>query len=429
MTNIKLRKIYVDGYKNLIECETEVHDFNVLVGPNNSGKTNFLELFAFVNGLIRGSKDLRKEIFENASTPRGDSSVCQISGHVCKPIKISFLLEDSTERISKEIKYSLAVQCTSSYLKEKKHDIKVGFISEELSIKDRTKTGKAISLIKRKGDSLIVKTKSGNPSKKRIDREESSLYAVQVLYPDPKKLYKHTVAAVMTVLDMLDIDVLFASAVGLRGRMGKGGKSVFYKSPFRVTSFDLIAALSRIRKESKLFKQFKGVLCQILDLEDARFVSVKVPENLRKSSKELPNLIHFFELKLPGQSYSSIENFSDGTIVVTAILVMLLSPERKGAVFCIEEPENCLHPKALKTLISYLLHKSKETQIFVTTHSSYILNLIDPNDVIISRVYKDGGAHFERIGNIRELRKRLAKGYISFGDLLEAEFKEGEDTI
>ena len=39
---MKLKQIRVDGYKNLINCEVNLGDFNVLVGPNNSGKSQSL---------------------------------------------------------------------------------------------------------------------------------------------------------------------------------------------------------------------------------------------------------------------------------------------------------------------------------------------------------------------------------------------------
>ncbi|MGO9147350.1 MAG: AAA family ATPase, partial [Desulfomonilia bacterium] len=34
--------IGIDGYKNLIDCDIDLHNLNVIVGPNNSGKSNFL---------------------------------------------------------------------------------------------------------------------------------------------------------------------------------------------------------------------------------------------------------------------------------------------------------------------------------------------------------------------------------------------------
>ena len=45
---MKLKEIRVDGYKNLINCRIPLGDFNVLVGPNNSGKTNLLETISIV---------------------------------------------------------------------------------------------------------------------------------------------------------------------------------------------------------------------------------------------------------------------------------------------------------------------------------------------------------------------------------------------
>lgn len=49
----KIEKISVHNFKSLHELEFELGSLNVLIGPNGSGKTNFLELFKFVNLCVR----------------------------------------------------------------------------------------------------------------------------------------------------------------------------------------------------------------------------------------------------------------------------------------------------------------------------------------------------------------------------------------
>ncbi|MBE9595198.1 MAG: AAA family ATPase, partial [Proteobacteria bacterium] len=40
-----LKKIEIKNFKSLKDCSIELRDFNVVIGPNASGKTNFVELF------------------------------------------------------------------------------------------------------------------------------------------------------------------------------------------------------------------------------------------------------------------------------------------------------------------------------------------------------------------------------------------------
>jgi|GEM_PF-849752 len=423
---IKVKNIFVNGYKNLIKCSADLGDFTVLVGPNNSGKSNFLEIFSFVRGLIYGSEDLRKSIFEQGSCPRGLSCVCNIDKKKPKKIDISFLIEESEngKRFS-EITYFLSVKC-SSVLYKTKDDVETGFINEELTFKEKSQKGRAASLFKREGNLLRVRTESGNTSTKKIESTESSLRAVKTLFPNFENLDHSFGRAYNALMLILGVEVFAGSSDGLREDLYEEKKRPFYKID-RVTSFGIIPSIAKIHKDKKLFQHFKSVLCQIMDLEDARLLRIEVPEELRKESKDLPKIFELFQLKSHGQPYSELSSFSDGTLLVIAILIMLLSPDRPSPFICIEEPENCLHPKALKTLISYLVQRSKETQILITTHSPYLLNKINPADVIVSYLRDDGTASFDRVPNLRKLYKQLAKDFISFGDFLETDFKEDHE--
>jgi hypothetical protein len=281
-------------------------------------------------------------------------------------------------------------------------------------------------LLKRSGDSFKVRTKSGNFSKHNISLKSSALPAVQVMYPKFEGLDVGFIGSFISLVRMLFASVHAISPEQIRANIGKGTAKPF--AQYRSTSIDLIQAVGKIKTDELLFSQFKSVLCQVLDLEDVRFTTFKVPPDLRKDSKELPEEVQFFELKLPHQPFTFINNFSDGTLVVTAIVAVVLTPDNQSKLLCIEEPENCLHPKALKTLISYLIQKSRDVQIIITTHSPYLLNFISPEDVLAAHVFDDGATRFERIKNIKELNRRLSKGYISFGDLLETEFREDEEV-
>ena len=192
---------------------------------------------------------------------------------------------------------------------------------------------------------------------------------------------------------------------------------------------DRINQIAEIKKDDASYEQFKNVLCQVLDIESADFISFKVPEELRQNMTDAPEVFQLFNLKMLGQPPADIRNYSDGTLMVVAILVLLLSPEKNCPLICIEEPENCLHPKALKTLLAYLKQKTVDFQIMLTTHSPFLINQVNPEDVTVARVKDDGSTHLERISNIKELHRKLRKGFISFGDMLETGFEEDEGVI
>lgn len=419
-----VRQVYVDGYKNLVDCQFNLHDINILVGPNNSGKSNFLEIFSFVKGLLFGSNDLRKDIFENASTFRGDSSVCLVSDHICKPISMSFTTELSgNDKRRRLVKYSFKIQCALSTAKPGKEDKKIGFLSEEIIIKDVAKTGKPTFLLKRKENTFEVRLKSGHFKKNIIDRRVSCIPTTATLYPGLNNLDTNCAIAFYSITNILNTDVISASAIGLRASLGRGGPNPFDQTIKLFNAFDLLPLIAHIHKKKALYNHFKSTLCQILDLEDAVFSVIPLPKELAESSKNASKESYFFGIKMPNVPLTAITNFSDGTLIVVAILTVILSPERSNELICIEEPENCLHPKALRTLISYLL-QHKDNQILITTHSPYLLNLIRPEDVTIASIQKDGSTRFDRVKHLKEISRKLKSGFINFGDLLETDFED-----
>ncbi|MCE5210416.1 MAG: AAA family ATPase [Deltaproteobacteria bacterium] len=424
-TRIKLNKIFVDGYKNLSECTVHINDFNVIVGPNNSGKSNFLEIFAFVQGVVQGSDDFHKKIFEDGFAPRGDASVCQEQGKndTLKPIVIQFFMEVTEgEKPTLHVEYSLTVNCRSIWANRRKVSLEdLGFISEQIKYKNKKNTGKPIVLINREKREMQIRKENATFASHSIELFSSCMRVTRAIYPDFQGLDHNFSLIYSSILSILSSKPINLSAHELSLDLESGKKPKGYK----LVSFDLIEAIADLYNNSnEVYEEFRNTLCQILDLEDVKFQAIPVPDEIKKDIKDVPDILNYFALKLPNCKYSRLDNYSDGTFRVVALLVSVLSQEKDSVISLIEEPENCLHPKALKTIISYLKQKSKEKQIIITTHSSYVLNNVSPEDVIVARFKESGNTTFDRIKNIKELRKRLSRGFISFGDLLYDEFRD-----
>lgn len=77
------------------------------------------------------------------------------------------------------------------------------------------------------------------------------------------------------------------------------------------------------------------------------------------------------------QLYAEITNKSESAI-------------EKPIIFFIDEPETFLHPKAQNKLMETFSKLSDTSQIFITTHSPYLLKLFDKSKHQLSIFYKDG---------------------------------------
>jgi len=118
------------------------------------------------------------------------------------------------------------------------------------------------------------------------------------------------------------------------------------------------------------------------------------------------------------------DNLSQGTLYLLAVLFLVFQPEPPSVV-CIEEIDRGMHPRWLRSLRDLLYRLSyprdfgesrAPVQVLATTHSPYLLDLFKdhPEEIIIS--HKHGlSAHFERLSDRTDLGSLL--GEASLGDL------------
>ncbi|MFC1981642.1 ATP-dependent endonuclease [Chloroflexota bacterium] len=77
------------------------------------------------------------------------------------------------------------------------------------------------------------------------------------------------------------------------------------------------------------------------------------------------------------QQHIPLEVMGEGVANIVGLLVDLCVAEDK--LFLIEEPENDIHPKALKSLLSLIAEKSENNQFIVTTHSHIVTKYLGSN--------------------------------------------------
>ena len=88
---------------------------------------------------------------------------------------------------------------------------------------------------------------------------------------------------------------------------------------------------------------------------------------------------------------------SDGTIRFLALLAVLLHP-KKAPLLCIEEPELGLHPDALAIIAELLVEAKGTTQVIVTTHSDVLVSaLTEEAESVLVSDYVGGGTEFRRL--------------------------------
>jgi len=69
-----------------------------------------------------------------------------------------------------------------------------------------------------------------------------------------------------------------------------------------------------------------------------------------------------------------LTSMGEGVANVLGLITDLCVADQK--IFLIEEPENDIHPKALKALLKLIVEKSKTNQFFVSTHSNIVMKYL-----------------------------------------------------
>lgn len=405
---MKLKQIRVDGYKNLIDCVVNLGDFNVLVGPNNSGKSNLLEAIVILGRLFFGSEETLNHILKGRTTlSRLSFSNCHLDKYKNKPMSIGITFEIRNWVVN----YDIALRLGTSKEEEG------AFISELLTAKNPSKRGPSKKYIWRTGTDLEILGKQHKISKKK-----PSLQAITSLYPDFEGLPPEF-SLFFWGIGYVGMTKIFAlSPRNLRHDIDSE-KSIEDIPSAPIYSFDLSLFADNIKEERKYYELFTQSLCDILDLQDVHFHAEDVnPPS--KEGKAPQKRIRFFGVKNFGNNYSLIDEYSDGTLVVTAILETLFSKGVRGPILCLEELENCLHPAAVERLLRFLQGHSDEWPVLITTHSPHLLNGVNPEDVNVAIVDESGAAHFEKVRNTKQLRDYLKSGFMSFGDMLASNFED-----
>jgi len=118
---------------------------------------------------------------------------------------------------------------------------------------------------------------------------------------------------------------------------------------------------------------------------------------------------------------------SDGTLKLLAYLTVLYSAE-PPAIIGIEEPENQLHPKLLSVLAEELREASAASQVFVSTHSPYLVDEMRAEEVWLLHRGEAGFAKAVRASSVPIITTMIESGG-KLGDLWMEGYFPNADPI
>jgi len=342
-----LRSLYIVNYRSLRDVSVQLGPINVLVGPNAAGKSNLLDVLAFL-GHAAGS-DLQP-----ALERRGGFDRVRFRGRPKGNGFITIGLEAQLTTFSSEgalDEYTL------------RFGIRRGGIqrTEEFWFKRTSGRGRRIGLA---GSKLEVEDQGRESRSQEVDSSVLGLALIQRLGRDAGRDQVIELTDALESFRVFEVDV---PAARLPARRVAGQRLANDAS--NLASFLVDLAESDADVWAELVSDARHL---VPGLENIQLVPVG------GSAKGV--VVELEERGLSGTT--ALAEASFGTVRALALLALLYDPD-PPRITCIEEIDHGLHPYALDRIVDLLREASSRTQFVIATHSPVFVNRLRADELIV----------------------------------------------
>lgn len=128
-------------------------------------------------------------------------------------------------------------------------------------------------------------------------------------------------------------------------------------------------------------------------------------------------------IKIDGLTLSP-NQLSEGTFKTLALVFYILND--KNDLLLIEEPEVCVHHGLLNSILQLIVQQSRFKQIIISTHSDYVLDMLEPENILLVQKNYELGTKVSSISNTLSANDyRVLKDYLENEGNLGEYWKEG----
>ena len=347
----KLDYITVRGFKSIASIEKlKPGPLTVLIGPNGSGKTNFLGVFSFLNAIRHGR--LRTYVAKAG----GADKVLHFGSRVTEALHVHIGFRNEAPHQHEKNEYEIALEPSAA--------------DELVPVSEFVR--------------FHNEAKHDHPYENEI--HATSRWEAGISMPDLRK-------TALSVQQRLAKWCLYHfHDTGATSPLKKTG-NVHDNHHLRHDGSNLAPFLHLLReKHDESYRTIVGTVRQA-----APFFQdfVLEPEPLNQDTVLLR-----WDHK-GTDAYFDASSLSDGMLRFMALATLFLQPkEYRPSVMMLDEPELGLHPYAITLLASLMKKAATDTQVVVATQSSLLLDHFKPEDLLVAdRV--DGATQFTRLDPAR----------------------------
>jgi len=409
-----IKKIKISNFKSFDKLEVELRNFNLLIGANASGKSNFIQVFKCL-------RDITKHGLENAISMQGGIEYL-------RNLNIGSSEDFSVEVVSDvSDSFTLSVSLPSAPKKG------VGLEGLETTYKFALKFRESGARFEIAEDELSQRCNFYNYTRRRGKLlKEEALGQGEIILSRIKGRTKLVLNPPEGVkVDQNDIFEIYATSQYFKGKVLKPktllmeGPHLFFVGRTLRSSFENISIYDFDPKSPKKAQKITG---RAELEEDGSNLAITLKNIMRSgnSKRKLLNLLHevlpfvndlgtetfadkslMFKLReeYSGKRFLPASLMSDGTINLTALIIALYFEE--NPLIIIEEPERNIHPHLISKVIGMMKEASHKKQIIATTHNPEMVKHVDLNDILLISRDKNGFSRISRPAEKEEIRAFL----------------------
>lgn len=464
---IEISEIEVRNFKNLKNVRIKPGKFNVVVGPNGSGKTNLLEFFKLLRKIYVERNPypfLEWGGYENVVWNHQRSLPIEFRLETVEGITLNEILDDEI-KLEKTIPLTIYRSIYASFWADKSENLKM--LKEGMEVRVPELDFKF--MVEKSGEIWTVKINQKLYKLKAEEVELESLhFSIVSTLDDVLKLrFKR-----FTVMERFMINLYISLTKSLSESKEKNKRVIHVEllrealmqrlKNLKVSSISKLIEENYKRKSSDIWTEFlyvdfrkkqrkdlvnelykttllknylpfliifKTAILLPLNLTEIKYKRIlPTDEPLKERGENALDILALTQLrenKLPDRIEYALETYFNGRGYfkernfyfydlntrtefskehlpegMLKLIVILTALERNPAILMIDEVENSLHPELLEFLVEVL--KESEGSVFLTTHSPVVLNLVEPEDVLIFKPTTEG----VEIRNLTEFKSK-----------------------
>jgi predicted ATPase len=392
-----ITKIEALNFRCLRYISQPLDSFHILVGPNASGKTTFLDVISFISQLVSNGLESaineRTRNFQDLVWERsGNQFELAIEARVPEHIRTSLLSDRAFDTIRYELMIGLDVGSGQ-----------VGILEERVSIKKSEVQNKSEPVQRDFFPTLFslpptLLTSKGTPPRISYTvvnkvREGNDYFRTELLDESKKSWqYAFKLGIQKSALGNLPSDeTQFPATTWLKNLLAEGVQ------PFVLNS--LLIRRASPPGQGRRFKPDGSNLPWVIDdlyqRDRSRFqdwlahLQTALPdiENIRTVERE-DDRHRYLVVEYKGGLNVPSWLVSDGTLRLLALTLPAYLPNLQG-IYLIEEPENGIHPRAVETVFQSM-SSVYDAQILIASHSPVILGIAKPEQILCFAKTKEG---------------------------------------